>query len=218
MALFHRRSPIDASTDAIIDSSILAANDADNRAESGQGDSLQVDRALDPIHELLRNDATGTLAAVVISRIDEMTLGVRLSLMRAAVECAGAPLVPLVINLLAASMAALRWDGHGWLADVPPPVTEPLKIAQCAMVNTLMIIDADWRDPEIGAVLPVLAYNEPMIRRAAWVALRCWTCTTRSLPATASAVIKSGLADSDPVVRSHAEHIAAEAARRRRGE
>ena len=210
--MFHRRSPIDANPDAIIDSSIRAANDAD---KSGQGDCLQVDRALDPIHELLRNDATGTLAAVVISRIDEMTLGVRLSLMRDAVECAGAPLVPLVIKLLATSMATLRWDGHGWLADVPPPTTEPLKIAQCAMINTLMIIEADWRDPEIAALLLGLAYKELMIRRAAWVALRCWCWTTGSLPATAYAAIQSGLSDPDPVARSHAEHIVAEAARRR---
>src|SRR4029079_18324491 len=122
-ALFHRRSPI-KNPDAIIISSIGAANDADKVAEAGRGDYLKVDRALDPIHELLRNDAKGALAAMVIPRIGEMTLGVRLSLMRDSVECAGAPLVPLVVHLLAAIMSALRWDGHGWLADVPPPTTE----------------------------------------------------------------------------------------------
>jgi len=72
-SVFHPRSPIEINSEAIIVAAIRASNDAQRRAESGEGDELLIDRALNPIHELLRGDATGTVANMVISRIDRMT-------------------------------------------------------------------------------------------------------------------------------------------------
>lgn len=189
----------------IIDGAICAAN---NAAESGDADCLKVDRELDPILGMLRDDDTGTIAGLLISRIDEMQLGVQLSLMRDAVECANPSSVALVANLLGRSMLALDWNGGGWLEKVSPPATEPLKAAHCAMVNTLMIIDADWGGNEIIALRPVLTAGEPMARRAAWVAIRCWAWTSRALPPTMAEAIRAGLSDADPVIRSHAEQLA----------
>jgi len=90
---------------ATVDACIGRANEAERLAEAGAGDFLHRELALESVGNLLRNDTSGTVANLVISRIDTMELGVRLSLMREAVEWAEGRFAPLVIHLLAATMA-----------------------------------------------------------------------------------------------------------------
>jgi len=192
----------------IVDTTIRSANEFDKRAEAGECEPIQVDFALRPMIEFLRHDTDRTFATLVISRIEKMNLAVQLSLMRDAVEFAGSSLVLLVVHLLAASLTAVRWDGTGTLANVPPQPTESLKIADCALTNTLMIINSDWQKEQVEALLPVLNEDNQMIRRAAWMAL--YYCSDPLLASeTVTLAVKPGLSDSDPVVRSHAENIVA---------
>ena len=145
----------------------------------------------------------------LICRIDEMRLGVRLSIMRDTVENAGVTKVLFVVHFLASTMTELGWDGHGWLTEVPTPSTPSLKIAECVMINTLMIIGDDWGDDEIGALLPLLSNNTQSVRRAAWVVFRCWNWNRKILSLNVSLAITAGLSDTDSVVRSHAEEMVA---------
>jgi len=203
---------LDAILSAIIDSAIRRANEVERSAESGSGDYRQEDRALDLISELLWHDASGTVADILVSRITKMTLGVQLSLMRDAVEIVDRHTAPLVVHLLAATMAAVRWDGHGWLEDIPRPASEQLERAANAFVNTLMVIDDDWGEPEIRDLQPLLSCNEQPVRRAAWVALRCVNSMWHA-PMVVAAV-SAGLSSADSAVRSHAAYIAEEPQRR----
>jgi catechol 2,3-dioxygenase-like lactoylglutathione lyase family enzyme len=191
---------------AIIDACIGRANEAERLAEAGAGDFLYRELALESVGNLLRNDTSGTVANLVISRIDTMELGVRWSLMREAVEWAEGRFAPLVIHLLATTMAALRWDGHGWLEDIPQPTTETLAVAKRILVSTLMIVEEDWGDP-VRQLQPLLACDDQAICRAAWVALR--SADPMSHAPFVTETISAGLSSADSIVRSHAEHMVA---------
>jgi hypothetical protein len=204
--------PLDKVLSAIIDSAIRRANEIERAADSGGGGDHEQDRALDLISELLFHDASGRVAEFLISRIETMRLGVRLSVMRDAVETIDRHTAPLVIHLLATTMTALRWDGCGWLKDMPHSTSKQLEVAKGAFVNTLMVIDADWGEPEIRDVLPLLTDDEQPIRRAAWIALRCVDSMWHA-PIVAAAV-NAGFSSSDSAVRGHAAYIAEEPRRR----
>jgi hypothetical protein len=208
----HQPARLDVILSAIIDSAIGRANEVERSAESGSDEYRQQDLALDLISELLWHDASGTVAELLVSRITKMRLRVHLSLMRDAVEIVDRHTAPLVIHLLAATMAALRWDGHGWLEDIPKPESEQFEVAANAFVNTLMVIDDDWGDPEILDLLPLLSCNEQPVRRAAWIALRCVDSMWHA-PMVVAAV-SAGLSSADSAARSHAAYIAEDPQRR----